>query len=70
VLRIEAKILMLERHVSGEDVIAFIEAERLALDGVQELEFENQKQEHDGGYLHPGSVQQGLQAGGVPRRGF
>jgi hypothetical protein len=34
---------MLERHESGEDVIAFIEGERLVLDGVQELEFENQE---------------------------
>ena len=44
---------MLERHISGKDVIAFIEGKRLVLDGVQQLEFENQEQEHDRGYFYP-----------------
>jgi hypothetical protein len=49
---------MFERHESGEDVITLIERERLVLDGVQELDFENHEQEHDRGYLYPGPPEQ------------
>ena len=59
VLGVQPEIVMLQRHESGEDVIALIEAERLVFDGVQQLAFEHQEQEHDRGDLDPRSLQQG-----------
>jgi hypothetical protein len=62
VLRIQAKIVMLELHVSGEDVIAFVPGKRLSPDGIQQLPFQNQKQQYDTGDRYPRTVEKRLRS--------
>jgi hypothetical protein len=57
VLGIQAEIVMLKRHVSGKDVIAFVPRKRLLPDGIQQLAFQHQKQNYDSGYRYPGLVE-------------
>ena len=57
VLGIQAEIVTLERHISGEDVIAFVPRKRLLPNGIQQLAFQHQKQNYDSSYRYPGLVE-------------